>query len=63
MNRYIGRLTVLGGIACAALSIGPFSAALREYEDTPDWLMIAFGVALLMFGGALVRQGLTRARQ
>ncbi len=45
------------GLFLVVLSIGPFRAALREYEDTPDGLMVGYGVILLILGLALLWGG------
>lgn len=48
MRRLLGGLVLALGGFLIFLSIGAFRAALREYEDTPDELMVGYGLLLLI---------------
>ncbi len=50
-------LVLIPGVFLVALSIGPFRAALREHGDTPDGLMVGYGVILLILGLAILWGG------
>lgn len=50
-------LSLIIGAALLVISIGPFQAALQEDGDTPDGLMVGFGLVLLLLGLALLWRG------
>jgi len=53
----LGWLSLVAGGALVAISAGPFSAAMRDFEDTPDTIMVGFGVAFLVAGLGLLWLG------